>query len=102
MIAVPAVLGAIAVIHFPAVGRPCQTLEDVLCQVDGVVQVVRIHVADIDVKLTFELPSEAAGPVPMQDVRKVVVLPPGGCDVRIDLACRLVPDPARVTVVTDR
>jgi bifunctional non-homologous end joining protein LigD len=51
VVAVPAVLGPVAVVHFPAVGRVTRRLQELLDQIDRVVQVVEV-VELLGVRLT--------------------------------------------------
>ncbi len=64
-IAVPAMLGPIAVEHLSAVGRVGRLLEEVFHQVDGVIEVIIVHIADVDVDLAFEVLADL-GPVALE------------------------------------
>src|SRR5262245_22156835 len=97
MIAVPAVLGAVAVIHFAGVKRSGCALQKLLDQVDRVVQIVVIHIAAVDVNLAFELRTERL-PITFEDVAEVIIFAPVFGDRTIYLAGHLVPDALRVTV----
>src|SRR5262245_55512065 len=97
MIAVPAVLGAVAVIHLARVKRIGRALQKLLDQVDRVIQIVVIHVATVDVYLAFELRAERL-PITLEDVSEVVIFAPVFGDRTIHLAGHLVPDALRITV----
>src|SRR5262245_34949404 len=98
VVPVPAVLGAVAVVHEPAVERVLRGLQEVLHEVDRVVQVVVVHVPAVEVDLPLELPPEAPAPLAAQDVAEVVVLAPVLGDRAIDDPRPLVPDRLRVAV----
>ena len=93
-------LGPVAVRDLAAVGRVLDLLEDVLHQVYGVVQIIVVHVADIDMDLALELLADL-GPVALEDVAEVVVLAPVLGDRAVDHAGPLVPDPLGVSVRPD-
>jgi hypothetical protein len=56
--------------------------EELLDEVYRVVEVVVVHVADVDVNLAAQLLAEALVPVAAQDVGEVVVLAPVGSNLR--------------------
>src|SRR6185312_2430280 len=74
MVAVPAMLGTVAVVHLALVGR-LGVLQEILHQVNGIVQIVVVHVADIDVDLALQARRQLL-PVALQDVAQVVVVLP--------------------------
>ena len=78
-VAVPAVLGAVAVFHFAFVGRVAG-LQKILQQVDGVVQKIVVGAADVDVELALQLRAQRR-PVALEDVAQIVVLFPVGGDL---------------------
>src|SRR5215468_7917852 len=101
MIAVPAMLGAVAVIHLAPVkwvGRPLQKFLD---QIDRVVQIVIVHVAAVDVNLAFQLRTESL-PIALEYIAEVVIFAPVFGHRMIYLAAHLVPDAFRITVWTRR
>src|SRR5690606_418637 len=97
-ITVPAVLCTITVGDLAVVVRIRRALEELLDQVDGVVEVVVIHVANVDVELPFELAAEPLAPVAAQDVAEVVVLPPVLGHFLVDHARPAIPDPLRIAI----
>src|SRR5262245_13788128 len=101
MIAVPAMFGAITVIHLAPVKRICRALQKLLDQVDGVVQIVIVHVAAVDVYLAFELRAERF-PIALENVAEIVIVAPVFGDRTIYLAGHLVPDALRIAVGSHR
>ena len=101
VVAVPAVLGPVAVINLAVVVGVFGVFQEFFHQVDRIVQVIVVHVANIDVNFALELGAESF-PVALQDVAQVVVLAPVGRRVGINFAGQLVPDAPRVAVRSDR
>ena len=100
-VAVPAVLGPIAVEYLAAIGWVGGFLQKVFHQVDGIIEVKIVHVADVDVDLALEVFADL-GPIALEDRVQVVVLLPIFRHVRIDDAGALVPDRLGVAVGPDR
>ena len=100
-VAVPAVLGAGAVLHFAVVGDAVAGgaggLEEVLHQVDGVVEEVGVVGADVEVELALEFGAEGL-PVALQDGVEVEVVVPVGGGLVVDGAGLLVEDGDGVAV----
>ena len=94
-------LRPVAIVDLAPVIRIGRALEELLGQVHGVVEIVVIHVADIDVQFALELGPERQ-PVALQDVREVVVLAPVRGDGVVYDAGLLVPEAQRVTIVAHR
>lgn len=65
----------ITIVHFTLVERILGFFQKVLHQIYSIVEIVVIHVAAENVDLAFQLGTERF-PVSLQDVSKVVVLPP--------------------------
>src|SRR3990172_7624388 len=99
VVSVPAVLRPVAVVDLAAVVGVLGALEELLDEVDGVVQVEVVHVAYVDVDLSFE-PRTELRPVALEDIGEVVVLPPELGDVLVDDSRLLVPDALRIAVFT--
>src|SRR5262247_543459 len=97
MVAVPAMFGAVAVIHLAPVKRSCRALQKLLDQVDRVVQIVVVHVAAVDVYLAFEFRARSL-PIALENVAEVVIFAPVFGDRAVYLAGHLVPDAFRVAV----
>lgn len=89
MVAIPAMFRPVAVIDFTLIRR-LRLFEEILREIDRIVQVVIIHVADIDMDLALKFGAERF-PVAFHDVTQVVILTPIFGDGRIDLAGALVP-----------
>src|SRR5262249_33386797 len=97
MIAIPAVLGAIAVIYLACIERIGCALQKLLDKIDCIVQIIVIHVAAIDVYLAFELRAERL-PIAFEDMTEVIIFAPVFGHRTIYLAGHLVPDALRITV----
>src|SRR5215813_3851860 len=97
MIAVPAMLGAVAVIHLAPVKRICRALQELLDQVHRVVQIVVVHVAAVDMYLAFEFRAERL-PIALEDMAQVVIFAPVFGDRAVYIAGHLVPDALRIAV----
>jgi hypothetical protein len=54
VIAIPAVLGSIAIIHFPAVIGIFGAFQKFFCEINRVVQVIIIHVSTVNMYLANE------------------------------------------------
>jgi hypothetical protein len=104
-VAVPAVLGAIAVLDFSFIGDAVTgragLVEKVLQQVDRVVEEVGVGGADIDVQFALQVGPQLV-PIALQDGVQVVVIVPVGCDMVIDGAGLLVEDLRRIAVWAHR
>src|ERR1700680_297822 len=74
--------------------------EKLLEEADGVVEIVGVARADLDVNLADELGSERL-PVALKDVAQVVVLAPIGGDLMVNHAGKRIPDGLGVAIVTD-
>ena len=77
-----------------------RAVEEFLHEVNGVVEVVIVHGAAVDVDLAAKFRSELF-PIPLQDVAKIVILSPVISHVRVDLARPFVPDTFRISVGPD-
>ena len=97
MIAVPAMLGTIAVVHLSFVGRIVQVVEQLLGEVDGVIEVIAVGAADVEVNLAAQFGAEFT-PVAAQDLDQVIVLLPVIRNSAINPAGSLVEDRRRVAV----
>ena len=69
-------LSAVSIFYFPLI-RGIGALEKFLHQIDGIVQVEIVHVADIDMDFPLELRPQRL-PIPLHDVAKIVILAPVG------------------------
>ena len=65
--------GPVAVEHLSAVGWVGRLLEEVLHQIHGVIEVVIVHIADVDVDLAFEVLTDP-GPVAFKDCNFAVLV----------------------------
>ncbi len=68
MIAIPAMLGTVAVVHLAVADRIGQLLQHILRGVDRIIQVVAVHIPHIDMDLPFQLPADLR-PIPLNDMR---------------------------------
>ena len=101
MVAVPAVFGAVAIVYLSIViGSRC-FFQDLFGQIDGIIEVIVVHIPTVDVQFTGQFRAEAC-PVPLKNVGQVIVLLPEGRYLGVDLAGVLVPDSLGVAVVSDR
>src|SRR5690606_8887307 len=98
-VADPAMPLAAPVLEARARGWVRERVEGGLHEVDRLVQVVVVHVADGDVQLAGQLRAQLS-PVATQVVREIVVLAPVRGDLAIDLARDRVPDRRGVAVRT--
>ena len=101
MVAVPAVLRERAILDNTVIVRVSRSLEDCFNEVDGVVEIVVVHRAAVDVDLALELWSKGR-PIALENVTEVVVLAPVLGDPVIDLAGEFVPDPLGITILSHR
>src|ERR1700722_2809208 len=104
-IAVPAMLGPVAVFHFALVRHPVARgagfIEKVLHQVNGVVEEVGIGRADVKMELPLELRPKLV-PVALEDgIQIIVIVPVGGCLV-VDGPGLLIENLRRVAVRAHR
>src|SRR5262245_43848433 len=97
MVAVPAMLGPVAIVHVARVVGIRRASQEIFSQIHGVAQVIIVHVADIDEQLSLQLGSQRR-PISAQDVRQVVILFPVVRYLMIDLADELVPNRLGVTI----
>src|SRR5687768_2773989 len=93
-------LGARLVIDDSAVVRVLRRLEKIFHEIHGVIQKIVVSLADVDVKLAFELWSYLR-PITFEDVTEIKILTPVFSDGAIDLAGQLVPDRFRIAVASD-
>src|SRR6202034_4444992 len=84
-VSVPAVLRPIAVFHFAIVRWIRSALEKVFHQINCIIEEVGISAAAINVYFALKFWSEG-GPIPFQDIAKIVMLLPVRGYVRINLA----------------
>jgi hypothetical protein len=99
-IAVPAMLGFVAVFDFAFVRGIRGGLQEVFEQIDGVVEHVIIGAADVDVQLAAEFGTKLV-PIALKDRGEIVVLLPVGGDVVVDDARFFVENGLRVAVLAD-
>jgi len=60
-----------------------RALEESLCQIDRFVEVVIVHVADVDVDFSPQVRPQRL-PIAFEDVAKIIFLLPGLCDLAVD------------------
>src|ERR1700704_1911085 len=101
VVAIPAMFGARFVVNFAAVVRILGALEKVIDEVDGIVEIVVVGLAHVDVKFAFEFRSQLFR-VPPEDVTKVEMLPTVLGNGTINLSSHLVPDRFRVPIFSNR
>ena len=94
-------LEAVTVVDLSGVIRIFRALEKFFQQVNSVVQVKVVHIANIYMQLAFELGAQCF-PIALEDVTHIVVFFPVVGNVVVDLAAHLVPDAHRVTVFAHR
>jgi hypothetical protein len=75
LIAVPAVFGTVSVIHFAGVIGIRGIFKKLLHQVDGIVEVIIVHVPAIDMDLSFQFGTQCF-PVAFEDITEVVIFSP--------------------------
>jgi hypothetical protein len=75
MVAIPAMLGAGSIVDFAVAGRLIQFFEHFFRAVNGVVQEIAVHFAHVNVDLALQLGAQP-GPVPVDDVSEIVMIPP--------------------------
>src|SRR5271156_3390112 len=104
-VAVPAVLGPLAIFHFALVGdsvaRGTRFVEKILHEVDSVVEEVRIGGADVKMDLALELGAQLI-PVTLQNGVQVIVIVPVGGNLMIDDPSLLVENLRRIPVSARR
>ena len=101
MIAVPAVLGPVPVIHFSAVIRICRAFQKFFSQIDRIVQVIIIHVSAVDMDLSQKSGTQSI-PIPLQDVAEIIIFPPVFGYFVVDLPRQFIPYRFGITILPHR
>ena len=99
MISIPAMLGTITIIHLATVVGITGALQKLFGEIDGVVKIVVIHQAGINVQLPFEFGAQR-GPIPFEDVAQIEIFLPVGGDFRVYFTGLLIPQPKRIAIFT--
>jgi len=97
LVTVPTVLGPVAVIYFAIIIRICCALQEVFHEIDGIVEVVVVHVTAVNVDLSAEFRPKLA-PITLHDVTQIVILSPVFRDFRVDVSCEFVPESFGVAI----
>ena len=101
MITIPAVFCTVTIIHYTIISWITKRFKHVFCQIDGIVQIIIIHIATVNMDLAPEFLAQLI-PVTFHDVGQIKIFFPKLCNVAIYIPRLFVPNAFWISIGANR